>query len=71
MAIYQNDDESEGITIALQLGPDPETCPFATVMKSVSVTIAVVTHVCDINTRLWYVYNDIVDHVMKYFIRPK
>ena len=56
MAVHQNDDKSNGITIGEQLGPDPETGPFATVLKSVSVMIAVVTHVCDINTRLWYVY---------------
>ena len=56
MAIHQNDDESEGITVAQQLGPDPETGPSATVLKNVSLMIAVVTHVCDINTRLWYVY---------------
>merc|ERR1740124_447927 len=56
MAIHQNDDKSNGITIGEQLGPDPETGPFATVLKSASVMIAVVTHVCDINTRLWCVY---------------
>merc|ERR1740124_288297 len=56
MAIHQNNDESEGITVAQQLGPDPETGPFATVLKSVSLMIAVVTHLCDINTRLWCVY---------------
>ena len=61
MAIHQNsetDDDyiSEEIIIAEQLGLDPETGPFATVLKSFSVMIAVVTHVCDINTRLWYVY---------------
>merc|ERR1740124_1618513 len=61
MAIHQNsetDDDyiSTEITIAQQLGPDPETGPFATVLKSVDVMIAVVTYVCDINTRLWCVY---------------
>merc|ERR1740124_2134118 len=56
VAIHQNDDESKGITIAQQLGPDPETGPFATVLKSVSVMIAVATHVCDINTKIWCVY---------------
>ena len=56
MAIHQNDDELKGITIGEQLGPEPETGPFATVLKSVSVMIAVVSHVCDINKRLWYVY---------------
>merc|ERR1740124_1870812 len=61
MAIHQNcdgdDDYVPGeITIGQQLGPDPETGPFATVLKSASVMIAVVTHVCDINTRLWCVY---------------
>merc|ERR1740124_604084 len=61
MAIHQNsetDDDyiAEEITISQQLGPDPETGPFATVLKSVSLMIAVVTHVCDINTRLWCVY---------------
>ena len=61
MAIHHNSDGdddyvAEEITIGEQLGPDPETGPFATVLKSVSVMIAVVTHVCDINTRLWYVY---------------
>merc|ERR1740124_1086557 len=61
MAIHQNsetDDDyiAEEITISDQLGTDPETGPFATVLKSVSLMIAVVTHVCDINTRLWCVY---------------
>merc|ERR1740137_128551 len=56
MAIHLNDDELKGITIAQQLGLDPETGPFATVLKDVDVMIAVVTHVCDINTRLWCVY---------------
>merc|ERR1711957_1078989 len=56
MAIHQNDDKSKGITIGEQLGSNPETGPFATVLKSVSLMIAVVTHVCDINTRLWCVY---------------
>merc|ERR1740124_2113491 len=61
LAIHQNcdgDDDyvPEEITIGEQLGPDPETGPFATVLKSVSVMIAVVTHVCDINTRLRCVY---------------
>merc|ERR1740124_1932157 len=55
MAINQNGDDDE-ITIGNQLGPDPETGPFATVLKSVNLMIAVVTHVCDINTRLWCVY---------------
>merc|ERR1740124_559751 len=56
MAIHQNDDTSTGITISQQLGSEPETGPFATVLKSVSLMIAVVTHVCDINIRLWCVY---------------
>merc|ERR1740124_1249392 len=61
MAIYQNGDSEddyvpEEISITEQLGPDFETGPFATVLKSVSVMIAVVTDVCDINTRLWCVY---------------
>merc|ERR1740124_7043 len=55
MAIHQNGDDDE-VTIGEQLGPDPETGPFATVLKSVGLMIAVVTHVCDINTRLWCVY---------------
>merc|ERR1740124_1820044 len=56
MAIHQNDDGSKGITIGEQLVPDPETGPFATVLKGVSLMIAAATHVCDINTRLWCVY---------------
>merc|ERR1740136_178895 len=61
MAIHQNcerDDDyiSEEITVGDQLGLNPENGPFATVLKSVSLMIAVVTHVCDINTRLWCVY---------------
>merc|ERR1740124_655 len=32
------------------------TCPFATVLKSVGLTIAVSIHVRNINTRLWCVY---------------
>ena len=49
-------DESEELTVGEQLGPDPEPGPFAMVLKNVSLMIAIVTHVCDINTRLWYVY---------------
>ena len=60
MAIHQNDDESKGITIGEQLGSDPETDPFVTVLKSVSLRIAAVTHVCDIHTRLWYFYRMIL-----------
>merc|ERR1740124_584641 len=56
MAIYHNTDKSKGITINQQLGPDPETGPYATVMHAANLMIAVVTHVCDINTRLWCVY---------------
>ena len=61
MAIHQNcdgDDDyvPEEVTTGEQLGLDPETGTFATVLKSFSLMIAVVTHVCDINTRLWYVY---------------
>jgi len=55
LAIHQNN-EAEEITVGEQLGPDPETGPFVTVLKSVSLMLAVVTHVCDINTRLWCVY---------------
>ena len=64
IAIHQNNDESEGITIAQQLGSDPETGPFAMVLKSVSLMIAVVTHVCDIDTRLWYVCGMILLNVL-------
>merc|ERR1740124_1116569 len=61
LAIHQNSDGDddyvpEEIMIGEQLRPDPETGPFATVLKSVNVMLAVVTHVCDINTRLWCVY---------------
>ena len=50
LAIYQNDVESEGITIAQQLGPDTaETGTFATALKSASLLIVVITHVCDMN----------------------
>ena len=48
MVIYQNDEESKGITIGEQLRLDPETGPFAIVLKNVSLMIAVVTHVCEI-----------------------
>merc|ERR1740124_889836 len=57
MAIHQNDDKSKGITISEQLGEDLETGPFETVLKNAYVMMAVVTHVCDINTRLWCVYD--------------
>ena len=60
MAMHQNDKKSKGITTAQQLRPDPETRPFAMVLKSVSLLIGVVTHVCDINTRLWCVYGMIL-----------
>jgi len=75
MAIHQNSETDNDyiageITISQQLGLDPETGPFATVLKSVSVMIAVVTHVCDINTRLWYVCG-MISLNMLYFIFPK
>ena len=40
-------------TIAQQLGTKPEVDPFATVLKSARVMVAVLTFVCDIYSRLW------------------
>lgn len=55
-AIYQNNDPNEGVTISDQLGSDPEYGPFATVLRCVDIMLAVLTHNCDIYTRLWCVY---------------
>ena len=52
-AIHQSDDHSP--TIEEQLGPDPEYGPFATVLRYADSMVAIVTDVCDIYTRLWYV----------------
>ena len=54
--IYQNNDPAKGVTIAQQLGSDPEYGPFATVLRAVPTMIAVLTDECDIYTRLWYVH---------------
>ena len=54
-SIYQSDGEGDSPTIGEQLGSDPEYGPFATVLKGADSMIAVVTEVCDIYTRLWYV----------------
>ncbi len=55
-SIYQSNDEEDGPTISEQLGPDPEFGPFATVLKGADSMVAVVTKICDIYTRLWYVH---------------
>lgn len=55
MSIYQNEDITE-LTISKQLGPQPSTGPFSTVLKQSSKMIAIVTPDCDIYTRLWCVY---------------
>merc|ERR1740124_835658 len=55
MAMYQNDDESKGITITEQMGPDRSPV-FETVLKGVSLMLVVINNVCDINTRLWSVF---------------
>jgi len=54
--MYQNDDESKGVTIKQQLGEHPKYGPFATVLKHVDHMMAVLTNACDIYTRLWCVY---------------
>jgi len=41
------------VTIAEQLGSDPKFGPFATVLRCAELMLAVLTHECDINTRLW------------------
>ncbi len=55
LSIYQNEDIPE-VTIAKQLGPKPETGPFATVLKQADQMVAIMTQSCDIYTRLWCVY---------------
>merc|ERR1712008_242461 len=37
-------------------GPDPKFGPFATVLRCAQLMLAVLTHECDIYTRLWCVY---------------
>jgi len=56
LSMYQNNDPSKGVTIAEQLGSDPKFGPFATVLRCVDLMLAVLTHVCDIYTRLWCAY---------------
>jgi len=56
LSIYQNSDESKGVTIAEQLGSDPKFGPFATVLKGADLMLAVLTHECNIYTRLWCAY---------------
>jgi len=55
-AIYQNMDESKGVTISQQLGPVPERSPFAMVLKNVDLMLLIITSGCDIYSRLWCVY---------------
>ena len=55
MAIYQNEDDPK-LTIDKQLGKDPSTGPFATVLKQAKTMVAVITPECNIYTRLWCVY---------------
>lgn len=54
-AIYQNEDLPD-ITIVKQLGAEPSTGPFATVLKQADCMIAVFTDTCDIYTRMWCVF---------------
>ena len=60
LSIYQNHDSSKGVTIAEQLGSDPKFGPFATVLRCAELMLAVLTHECDIYTRLWYVHGNIL-----------
>jgi len=55
-SIYQNNDDTKGVTIGEQLGSDPEYGPFATVLRGVDLMLAVLTAECDIYTRLWYAH---------------
>ena len=54
-SIHQNHGNNDKPTIAEQLGPNPEYGPFTTVLRQANIMIAVVTELCDIYTRLWYV----------------
>ena len=54
-SIFQNHNDNVKPTIAEQLGPNPEYGPFTTVLRQVDLMLAVVTALCDIYTRLWYV----------------
>lgn len=51
-AIYQPEDTPE-VMIADQLGSDPTTGPFATVLRQASLMVALNTPWCDIYTRMW------------------
>ena len=64
LSIYQNSDSSNGVTIAEQLGSDPKFGPFATVLRCVELMLAVLTHECDIYTRLWYVHGKKIDRIL-------
>eukprot|EP00928_Gymnodinium_smaydae_P071291 TRINITY_DN54917_c0_g1_i1.p1 TRINITY_DN54917_c0_g1~~TRINITY_DN54917_c0_g1_i1.p1 ORF type:complete len:627 (-),score=48.20 TRINITY_DN54917_c0_g1_i1:201-2081(-) len=54
-AIYQPED-LEDITICKQLGSDPTTGPFATVLKQADEMVGIVTLNSNIYTRMWCVY---------------
>lgn len=54
MAIYQPEDMPE-LTVESQLGEDPSTGPFATVLKQADVMVALTTLECNIYTRMWCV----------------
>jgi len=56
LSIYQNHNPDKGVTIGKQLGSDPKFGPFATVLRCAELMLAVLTHECDIYTRLWCVY---------------
>ena len=55
LAIYQNEDIPR-VTIAEQLGKDPQHGPFATVLRQAECMVAIITAQCDIYTRMWCVY---------------
>ncbi|CAK9077427.1 unnamed protein product [Durusdinium trenchii] len=54
-AIYQPEDVEE-LTIAKQLGPDPNHGPFAAVLRQASAMVACITEACDIYSRMWCVF---------------
>ena len=60
LSIYQNCYPSKGVTIVEQLGSDPKFEPFATVLRCAELMLVVLTHECNIYTRLWYVHGNIL-----------
>lgn len=58
--MYHSDDESDRSTIKEQLEINPTYGTCAVVLRGADLMLVVVTAMCDINTRLWYVRSNVM-----------